>query len=231
MPVEVPLTQLLAQLQQIRATHGDQAYNDAVRSVALSLVGTPRGEEFVKQAFPELDLEELKSQAAEEKKVVQQAVPTGNPDELLMQVLRQQMPGLKSQGHFNIFMSAFDALRSSLNAYFANDQEGGKKSRDALNKALDMASQVHIITEQAAEVENPSEKLREFMEPAKQLHEYDDQKTLLSQVGKQETLAQLTEWYASNRGAIDRIVSQSLRNELFDAIRAHKNTLKAKESN
>ncbi len=151
-----------------------------------------------------------------------------NPtDEMMRQALAAQIPNLKTQAQFNIFMNCFDALRSTLNAYFGGEVASAEMARDALNKGLDLAKQVVEITEKLNEIpdEAKSEAAKEFTAPAKELHEYDEHRQLVFELSALTSLEALQAWYTNNRQRIDRVVSQKLRNELFDAIRERRNKL------
>lgn len=145
-----------------------------------------------------------------------------NPtDDMMRQALAAQIPNLKTQAQFNIFMTCFDALRSTLNAYFGGEVASGEMSRDALNKSLDMAKQITELTEKLGEMpdEIKSEAAKEFTAPAKELHEYDEHRQLIIELEGLKSLDALQKWYTDNRKRMDRVVSQKLRDELFDAIR------------
>jgi dsDNA-binding SOS-regulon protein len=124
-------------------------------------------------------------------------------------------------------MNCFDALRSTLNAYFGGELASAEMARDALNKGLDLAKQLVEITEKLNEIpdEAKSEAAKEFTAPAKELHEYDEHRKLVFELANLKSLEALQTWYAESRQRIDRVVSQKLRNELFDAIRDRRKEL------
>jgi hypothetical protein len=45
-----------------------------------------------------------------------------------------------------------------------------------------------------------------------------------------QDIVELNDWYSINRSRIDRVITSSLRNPLFDAIRVKKEALVPKES-
>jgi hypothetical protein len=147
----------------------------------------------------------------------------------MLQMLRAQVPNLKTQAQFNVFMACFDALRGTVNGYFGGEMASAEMARDALNQALDLAKGLSEMATKLDEVpdEVKSETAKEFDTPAKELHEYDEARALMTELESQGDAASLQRWYDSNRQRLDRIVSQGLRNELFDAIRAKRNTLGA----
>jgi len=89
---------LLAQLEQIRKQHGDEAYEQARRGFAKSVILKNNGDKFVSNAFPDMDLDELRREAEAE-----QTVATGTPEQTMLAMLRQQVPNIKNQIQFNTF--------------------------------------------------------------------------------------------------------------------------------
>ena len=228
MQTAVSTDQLLAQLQKIREEHGEIAYEKARRDIATAVILKPNGEAFVRNAFPDLDIESLKKEA--EQPVTP---PAGPPEQVMLRMLQQQVPSIRTQGHYNLFMAAFDALRTTLDGAFSGDLEKARRGREALNKALDMAVQVKDMIEKLEEIPEAerSEKAKEYMSPPKEFHEYDNQKQLLAELEGLQTRAALGEWYANTKTVRDGITSPALRNELIDKIRAKRNALEAKENN
>jgi len=151
-----------------------------------------------------------------------------NPtDDMMRQAIAAQIPNLKTQAQFNTFMSCFDALKTTLNAYFGGEAASAEMAREALNKGLDMAKQIPDLVEKLAEMpdEVKSDAAKEFTTPAKELHEYDVHRQLIIDLEAVKTLEGLQKWYADNRERMDLVVGASLRNELFDAIRVKRRLL------
>ena len=59
-----------------------------------------------------------------------------------------------------------------------------------------------------------------FTTPPKEYEEYDLQKRLLLELDRLPDQGELVAWYEKTKADRERIVSQSLRNVLIDAIRA-----------
>jgi hypothetical protein len=139
------------------------------------------------------------------------------------------VPNLKSQGQFNVFMACFDALRSTLNGYFGGEMASAEMAREALNQALDMGKKLAEVTAKLDEIpdEVKSETAKDLNRPAKELHEYDEARVLVVELEQIQNSEALQQWYDANRSRLDRIVTASLRNEVFDAIRAKRNALGA----
>lgn len=215
---------LLGQLERIREEKGDEAFNLARRGLALDLILKPNGDKFIQNAFPDMDLDELRAEAQGGQQPV-----AASPEEMMLQMLKSQMPNLTTQGHYDTFMAAFDVLRKTLNAYFGGNVAGGDSAREQLDKALDMAAKLPEMEAKFAEMadDEKSDEAKDFTSPAKELHEYDIQKQLLLELAGIESSEKLEEWYAAKRDPLDSIVSKRARDEVFDAIRAKRNALKA----
>lgn len=234
MHVQVKVDEILAQLEQVRQLKGEEVYAKAKRDIALSVVLQPNGEAFVKNAFPDLNIEELKQEAAEMRKQ-QPAFESGgmSAEAMMMQMLRQQVPSIRTQMHLNTFIAAFDAFRATIDGYYTGDLEKAEQAREALNKGLDMAKNVKSMVdrlEQIPEGDRSAQARAATAEPT-QFHEYDEQRRLMLELNGIGTKAALETWYAAQKERRDRITDQKLRNELHDAIRARRNMLAEKEQN
>lgn len=148
-------------------------------------------------------------------------------EDQVRKALAAEIPNIKSQAQFNLFLASFDALRMTINAYYEGDPVMAAKGRQALNNALDMAKQMKGLEEKLDEIpdEEKSKAAKDFVTPAKELHEDELHKKLLEELGNSQSLGALNAWYKNNRGRIDQVISSSLRNSLFDAIRAKRNEL------
>lgn len=226
MAFSLTIEQVQAQLQKLRETSGEVVYEQTRKKLALSLLQKPNGEEYVRKAFPDMDVEALKAAAESDK-----ASPQASPEEVMLRLLQQHMPSIKTQGHYNLFAASFDALRTTLDGYFSGNFEQALKARDALNKVLDTAAQVKSIVEKLDEIppNDRSAVANEYMEPPKQFHEFDTQRQLMIELDSITTLSELGGWYARTKEMRDQVTSQKLRNELIDKIRAKRNELDAKE--
>lgn len=223
---------LAEQLEQLRQKLGDDAYAKARHDIAMGVILKPNGDQFLKNVFPDFDFEPIRKEA-EARQQNPQPSADQSPETMFFEMIQKQIPSLKTQAHFNAFLGSFDALRAVLDCYFRGDSLGAVKAREALEKTLNVAGQLSEVASKVQEIpeEHRSPGMQEFVEPPKQFHEYDDQRRFLVELAGISSSAQLQEWYVKTRPAIDRsIVSQSLRNELFDAIRAKRIELKEKEN-
>lgn len=232
--VEVSLDTMLAQLHQIREDHGEETYEATRRDIALAMVLKPNGEAFVSKAFPDYNIEELKAEAEQNRKKVEETITGGDaatPEQMMLNMMRAQVPNLQNQAQFNLLMGAFDGVRAYLNACFGGDTAGAASARIKLNQALDMAPKLNEIAEKLSEMPEAlrSEAAKAFTDPPKEFHEYDTQQQLLAELTTIKDRASLNTWWSANRQTIDKVVDQRLRNELLDSVRKLRNELDAKE--
>jgi hypothetical protein len=219
---------ILQRLRKIRETQGEAAYQVAVLDVAVSLYLRERGGEgLVLDTFPDIDMDVVRKMAEtrEAKESARKEVPSS--DQAMLGMMQAQIPNMKTQAQFNVFMVAFDALRGTLNAYFGGQKAGAEIARDALNKALDMAAKVTDIAESLKEIPEGqrSDEANTFTSPPVQLHEYDEHRSLLLELAGIKTYAELQQWYLDTEVRRSKVVSQNLRNELFDNVRLRREEL------
>jgi hypothetical protein len=166
---------------------------------------------------------------ADSLKKVADAMPGGTPDinTLLAEALKQTMPGMKSQGQYNAFRTAFDAFRAAMNAIFDGDAAKAEESRKLLDMAFIGCKQATDITRKLGDVPEAaaSAAANEFKRPPSEFHEHDVLQGLLVELAKQENVQALSEWYSATKERRDSIRSGTLRNTLVDAIRARKTEL------
>lgn len=224
---------MLDELDDIRKQHGDAAYLQAVADAIAALKAQgPRGEALASLLFKDIDLANL-PQATDSTIPDEVAAPAYEPppppDQTMAKAIMSQIPGLRTQAQFNVTMAAFDALRLALSAEFTGDKEGCLRGRKALEGALEAARQSTIISNNLRDVPEAAKGGDEFRKPPAEAGEYDLMKALTVELESLVTVAAFNEWYATNRKRMDDVKSQSLRNTLFDAIRAKKDKL-AKEN-
>lgn len=137
------------------------------------------------------------------------------------------MPDLKSQVQLTAFMAGFDAFRLWCNSIFSNDPVLEAQATGAFEKSLEAMRVATRLNKQFQEipVEERSPSANQFIETPLQFTEYDSQKKLLMELSRISTTEALNAWYTSTKEERDKIVSQTLRNVLFDAIRSKRNAL------
>lgn len=217
------IKQMMEQLETIKGKYGEIAYRRAADEAArLFLRQDPETAKIARevlQGVVDFDRLDKEPPPAPSMKL--------NPEQLMAQALKQQMPGLQTQAQYNVTMTAFDALRVHLNAVFMGDKELATKSKDALLQALEGGVQVTELSQKLGHVPEAatSDAAQDFKQPPKQFHEYDVQRALLTEIEQVTTLAQFNQWYAANRTRIDTVVSKNYRDALFDAMRVKKAAL------
>jgi hypothetical protein len=216
----VPMSDLVTHFEKIRSEQGEEAYQKARRNFALGMILKPRGDLFLKNAFPDLDLDALREEAEKSQPV---PPPQVNPQEVMLNFMRQQVPNLKTQVQFDLFMQCFDAMRKAMNAAFGLD----KTSYEQFKGALDMLMATGLKVTEAVEQlkENPEASTNEdFKQAPKQFQEQDVQTALMTELSLIQSGDELQQWYAANKDRIHgQVVSPVLRNQLLDSIRAKRN--------
>lgn len=150
-----------------------------------------------------------------------------NTSQIMAQALRQQMPSLKTQVQFTAFMAGFDAFRLLCNSIFSGDQSMEVQAKVALDKALESMRVATKLSNQFQEIPatERSASSSQFVDPPTRFTEYDSQKELLLELERLSTTDELNSWYLSTKDRREKIVSQELRNVLFDQIRSKRDLL------
>lgn len=143
-------------------------------------------------------------------------------DEVIADFLRQALPGLKTQAQYDAVAGAFEAARLIVNAVIEADPTKEKASREALEVALDA---VRKTTELSAKLEDEPEATSSkyanaFRAAPAQFTEREEVVAMLAELAELKTRDEVLAWYAQQRDRRERIVSKSLRDELYDAVRA-----------
>lgn len=137
------------------------------------------------------------------------------------------MPELKTQVQFNAFMAGFDAFKLLCNSIFAGDAPLEDQARAAFEKSLEAMKVATKLSKQFQEIpaEERGPSSAQFVEPPLQFNEYDLQRRLLTELDHITSTVVLNEWYSESKSIREKIISQSLRNILFDAIRSKRDEL------
>lgn len=154
-----------------------------------------------------------------------------NAMNIMAQAMKQSMPELKTQVQFTAFMAGFDAFRLLCNSIFAGDTALEEQAIDAFEKSLEAMRVATKLSKQFEEIpeEERSPSANQFVEAPLQFGEYDLQKKLLSELSRLTSTGNLNAWYSSTKEEREKIVSQSLRNILFDEIRTKQDALRKSE--
>lgn len=213
------LTSILSHLQDIRTKYGEVAYKDAATDIARSLVRQGgKAEAFAREAFKDtVDFEQLSA-----------APPPLDPQiaNPMIEAIKKEMPGLKSQAQFNAVMVAFDALKFVINAILEAKVTDEAEGRKAIDMALDVVHKATLVTQQLTDVPEAAtgQGAADCVTPPKEFEEVSVQKELLAELEGIQDGEALTQWYADSRPRMDRVVSPGLRNPLFDAVRTKKSS-------
>jgi hypothetical protein len=229
MSTPISAEELQKHFERIRSEQGEETYQKARRNFALGMILKDRGEEFLRHLFPDMDFAEIRAAAEKNLEAFKSTGPNpfSNPQEAVLNAVRGQVPNLKTQAQFTLFMQAFEALRVALNSAFGLDHQGFNQSRAALNLLLDASLSVTEVGEKLAEIPEAatSAAAEALKQPPKEFGEQDLQTSLLAELEMLKNAEELQKWYDNNRSRIDGVVSQPLRNGLFDAIRAKRNAI------
>lgn len=141
--------------------------------------------------------------------------------------LRQQLPRVRTQAQFDAAAGAFEAARLMLNAIVDGDKEREAESRKVFEVALEAVGKASRLADQLeAEPEAASSPAAEaFKRPPAQFEERELQTQLLGELGAITDADALGAWYEKTKALRDRVVSQGLRNELLDAVRAKRRSV------
>jgi hypothetical protein len=145
-------------------------------------------------------------------------------DNQFFKALQEQMPEIKSQAQLDAFLTSLGALKSTVSAILSGDKEAEARGREALSKSLEAVAKATQITEKLREVPEAatSKEAEAFKSPPKEFSEGEVYQGLMSELEDIRRPDLLSTWYQSNRQRIDQVVSQGLRDTLFDAIREKK---------
>lgn len=151
-----------------------------------------------------------------------------NAMNIMAQAMKQSMPELKTQVQFTAFMAGFDAFRLLCNSIFSGDTALEEQAIDAFEKSLEAMRVATRLSKQFEEIpeEERSPSANQFVEAPLQFGEYDLQKKLLSELSRLTSTEDLNAWYLGTKEEREKVISQSLRNILFDEIRNKQDALK-----
>lgn len=213
------IERLRAQLDNIRNQYGPEAYQQAAQDVAKMLVAQGgETEAAAREMFAGVvDFDKLGD-------IPVASAPVPNP---IVDAVRQQMPHLRSQAQFDAFMLGFDAFRAFIDAIYAGNKEGEESSKAALDKAIEGCRTAGSITQKLEDVPEAatSEAAEKFKRPPVQFTEAETLAGLIEELVFIKTMTELNDWYTGQRSLMDKVVTQKLRDQLFDAIRKKKEEL------
>lgn len=207
-------------LDNYRATHGEDAWRGEVTRLASAAIKVGPTHEAhwreLTKSYEWLDWSALKEQPMDKK-----------AGEVMAEMLKQHMPGIKSQAQYDAVLGALDCTTMALNAILTGDPAKEEEALKALDLAFRAARKSTELTNKLEEVpEAVSSKAGDaFKKPPAQYQERDVQVQLLSELLTISNADELNRWYAATKTQRDQIVTQSLRNDLLDQIRDKKRQL------
>ena len=206
--------------------HGEEAWKTEIKRLTKDAIKTsPTHEAFWKNLTKDyawLDWASLRQEVFSES-----PSPVMDQEQIMSDLLRKQMPGIKTQAQYNAVLGALDSVRLTLNSILTGDKTREAEGRKALNMAFEVTAKATEVTNKLEEVPEAatSKDAEVFKQPPAQFHEYDTHNRLLAEMEALADLEALNAWYASTKDRRDKVVSQGLRNSLMDAIRAKKTAL------
>lgn len=227
--MKVDIAQITKHLIQTRQTQGEAAFQAALRAFAKKLVSTGQGEAFIKTLLDQLDaridLDALKAEVESEDATRESEKNTPQDQQrAFLSALQASMPGVKTQAHYDIVESAFEALRVALNAYFEGNDTEAEQSLNALDAVLTLASQVKGIQDKIDD--NPEVTTNgAFKVPPREFTEESAVESLLGELEAIDSSEKLSQWYSAKKTSLDALKSQVCRNRVFDTIRAKRSSL------
>jgi hypothetical protein len=223
METNMNFEQVVAHLRKVKTEQGDESFHQALKSLFRALLEKRGADQYIQRLLEEFavttSLDELKAE-------VRASVPVASPSpvDVVRNAIEQEMPNCKTQAHFDLVLEAWTALKVYLDSAYGFDRERAEQARAGLNRLLDLAPQVAAA--HAKLEENPEATTnRDYLEPARELSEHQKQQTLMTELQGIDSMERLQTWYATVKPALDSIVSQKLRDDLFDAIRMKKRAL------
>jgi len=203
---QMKVDEVIEQMRQIREKSGEAAFISARDSLVRMLVNTPRGEDFLKTVFPDLDLEPYKGQASA-------------TDESMMAALRAKTPNLKTKMQMQLLVTGADAYMLAMDCLFAGKKEEAKQAMNAVIAIWDATEKATEISEKVAEIpaEERSASASEFVDaPDQEEYTYTQLMYEMALITSKEALEI---WYRDKRQEMEKLRSPKYRNGFFDRIR------------
>jgi hypothetical protein len=215
-------------LANIRDTQGEEAMRLEIRRLAIAGIRTsPKHEAYWKklvEGHEGIDWAELHQEAMS---VMPEPTSTTAPEQMIADLLRKQMPGIKTQAQYDAVLGALDAVRIVANALLERDrfkEAEGRKVMELAFHAINKATELTLKLEDSPEAAT-SAAAEAFKAAPVEFRELEDQRRQLAELDSLTTVEEMNQWYAATKPRRDLIVTQNLRNQLMDAIRTKKAAL------
>jgi hypothetical protein len=216
-------------LENFRKTRSEEAYREEVKRLAAQALktGKPEHELFWKELTKDFDWFDWDAFKEMLQSIPEPATAETDPERIMVDLLKRQMPGIKTQAQYDAVVGAMDVLRLLLNAVLEQDWTKEMEAMEALKLAIDATRKATELTDKLEEVPeaSDSEAAEKFKQPPAQFQEQEVQAHLLEELAVIQRLETLNSWYAETRERRDQIVTQSLRDTLLDKIRKKKHDL------
>jgi hypothetical protein len=202
---------------------GEECWRDEVQRLVVEALrtGSATHEAFwrdLTKDYDWLDWDQLKLQA-------QPSTP--KPDRLIAEALKSQMPGIQSQAQYDAAVGVLEGVRLVINALLEVDRTRELESRKALELSFDAvrkATELTLKLKDSPEAAS-SAAAQQFKEEPAQFKEAEIQVQLLDELSRLNSVEALNNWYLANKVRREKLVTQSVRNELLDKVRAKRNAL------
>lgn len=146
---------------------------------------------------------------------------------LITRAFRQQMPGIKSQAQYDAAVGALDASRLVINALLEVDTAREQQARSAFELALDTVRKATELTHRLEDSPEAatSAAAQQFKDEPAQFREAEIEARLTHELQQLKSVEALNNWYLATKGLREKLVTQTVRNQLLDAVRAKRNAL------
>jgi len=139
-------------------------------------------------------------------------------------LVREQLPGINTQAEYNAVVGAFGALRNTMVAILSGDKAQSANAESVLSATITAVRLAKGGSDKLRDVPEAatSEAAEAFKSAPKQFTEEATQKLLLEELAGLQDIEAFSAWYQATRDRREAVVTASLRNVLFDTIRARK---------
>ena len=228
MQMNLNFDQVVAHLRKLKEQHGDETFHEALKGLFRSLLQQPGADQYIQKILEAFAIpttfEDVKREVETSATQPHRAPPSPSPVDVVRQAIEQEMPHCKTQAHFDLVIQAWTSLKVYLDACYGFDRQRAAQAREGLNRLLDLAPQVAQMHAKLQETPEATTN-RDYVEPARELTEHHKQQTLLAELQDLDSFDRMQTWYSNAKPIMDTIVSQKLRDELYDAIRVKKHAL------
>lgn len=198
-------------LNDIKATQGEQAWRNEIRSLAKhGLKAGGNNERFWRTVIKDFDWIDADALLRE-------------PDDYIeSEVRKRKLPENASQAQCDAFLACVDALLIVAGSINNADPENEAIGRRLLDRSIEGFREATKITKTLQETPEAatSPAAEVFKHPPAERDEHQIQRELLGEIEAITDPDRLANWYDESKSRFKGVKTQKLRNEIFDAIRA-----------